>query len=70
MGFLFGGGSGGNQRPAPIVKMPDTADPVLKAAADRKKRSEQGRGGRQSTIMSRGQPGTAAYANTALGQAV
>lgn len=63
MSKLFGGGS------EKTVRMPDLESPVVKDAQRRKMAQIQGRSGRSSTMLTRGNPGTGAYQASVLGSA-
>jgi hypothetical protein len=71
MGALFAPPPAPAQRAPKPIRMPDMADPALKAAADRNRRLAMSRSGRASTILSRrsGEAGTVAYGNRTLGSA-
>lgn len=73
MGFLFGS----SQQEAATTtvtaptRMPTTNSAVVRNAAAKKNQDIFGRSGRRSTVLSRrdGEPGTASYSNSLLGQA-
>lgn len=74
MSFLFGGGgqsSAPTQAVSAPARMPTPNSAVARNAASRERNRIFSRSGRSSTILSRrgGEPGTAAYSNSLLGQA-
>lgn len=64
---MFGGGM---EKPKPVA-MPDPEGQAAREEAERRRREIANRGGRASTVMSRGggEGGTGAYRNSLLGQA-